>query len=109
MHNKPGFVIAIGLRPHQLASEPDDEDHLDRERDQHDHEGQDGGDDDIATEAIVSIVHNLHSAGPSAVRDLRAFTAALEEMCDTFMTHDRAGFEEAACHARDALEQMINK
>jgi hypothetical protein len=99
----------IGLRPHQVASEQDDEDHLDRERDQHDHEGQDGGDDDIAAEAIVSICRHLHQAGPSAVRDIRGFADALYNLCDRFMQHDRAGLEDAAEHACEALHNLISE
>ena len=95
---KHGFMIAIGLPSHH--GEQQDEDNLNREQD-----GEGG--DDIATEAICSIVHNLHSGGPSAVRDLRAFTSALEEMCETFMARDRKGFEDAASDARDALEDLI--
>ena len=95
---KHGFMIAIGLPSH---GEQQDEDSLNREQD-------DGnGDDDIATEAICSIVRNLHEGGPSAVRDLRAFTSALEEMCETFMSRDRKGFEDAASDARDALEGLM--
>jgi len=60
-------------------------------------------------EAIVSIVHNLHRGGPSAVRDLRKFTSALEDMCETYMSRDRKGFEDAASDARDALEGLIGE
>jgi hypothetical protein len=99
MPKPTSLMIAIGLPgPHGEQ----DEDALNRE--------QDGGgeDNDIATEAIVSIVHNLHLGGPSAVRDLRAFTAALDAMCEAFMARDRKGFEDAASNARDALEGMIS-
>jgi hypothetical protein len=99
MPKPTSLMIAIGLPgPHGAQ----DEDSLNRE--------QDGGgeDNDIATEAIVSIVHNLHRGGPSAVRDLRKFTAALEAMCEAFMARDRKGLEDAASDARDALEGMIN-
>jgi hypothetical protein len=98
---RPHFMIAIGLPGGPHGEDSQDEDNLQRE-----HDG-DGGDDDIATEAIVSIVHNLHRGGPSAVRDLRRFTSALEDMCETFMSRDRKGFEDAASDARDALEGMI--
>jgi hypothetical protein len=93
-------MIAIGLPGHH-GEQQDDEDQLQREQG-----GEDSG-DDIATEAICSIVHNLHRGGPSAVRDLRKFTSALEDMCSTFMERDRKGFEDAASDARDALENLI--
>jgi hypothetical protein len=98
MQKPAHLMIAIGL---PRAEEAPDEDGLNRER---------GGDsdDDIATEAIVSIVHRVHQGGPSAVRDLRKFTQALEDMCEQFMAKDRAGYEAAACEARDALENMIS-
>jgi|SRR6516162_11740810 hypothetical protein len=92
----PKLTIEIGS-PH---GEGQDEDSLNRERDGN-------GDDDIATEAICSIVRNLHQGGPSAVRDLRKFTSALEDMCQAFMDRDRKGFEDAASDARDALEGLI--
>jgi hypothetical protein len=98
---KPGsLMIAIGL-PGLHGEQGQDEDRLSREQDN-------DSDDDIATEAIVSIVHNLHEGGPSAVRDLRLFTQTLEEMCESFMARDRKGFEDAASDARDALENLIN-
>jgi len=93
-------MLAISL-PNPHGGE--DEDNLNREQD------GDGGGDDIATEAIVSIVHNLHRGGPSAVRDLRRFTAALEGMCEAFMSRDRKGFEDASSEARDALEGLIGE
>jgi hypothetical protein len=100
MPKPTSLMIAIGM-PH---AEGQDEDSLNREQ-----AGGDGGEDnDIATEAIVSIVHNLHRGGPSAVRDLRKFTAALEAMCEAFMARDRKGFEDAASDARDALEDLIS-
>jgi len=97
---KPTIMIAVGM-PH---GDSQDEDSLERERDD-----GDGGDDDIATEAICSIVQNLHRGGPSAVRDLRKFTAALEAMCDAFMERDSHGVGEAADAARDALHDMISE
>src|SRR5262245_57811605 len=97
---KPSLMIAIALPGHD--GEEAVEDNLQRES------NDGGGDgDDIATEAIVSIVHNLHRGGPSAVRDLRKFTSALEDMCETYMSRDRKGFEDAASDARDALEGLI--
>src|SRR5262245_30780633 len=93
---KPSLMIAIGLPgPH---GEQDDEDHLQRERD--DGNGDDG---DFATEAIVSIVRNLERGKASAVRDLRKFTAALEDLCDAFMDRDYHAVGDAASYARDAL------
>ena len=98
---RPSIMIAFGL-PGPHGEEKPHEDNLHRE-----HDGE--GDDDIATEAIVSIVRNLHQGGPSAVRDLRKFAAALEGMCETFMDRDRKGFEDAASEARDALEGLIGE
>jgi len=62
MPKAPTLMIAVGLgRPHGDAQ---DEDGLDRERD------NGGGDDsDIATEAIMSIVNHLKHSKASAVRD----------------------------------------
>jgi hypothetical protein len=98
----PHFMIAIGLPGGPHGEDSQDEDNLQRE-------GSDsnGDDDDIATEAIVSIVHNLHRGGPSAVRDLRKFTSALESLCEAFMQKDSHGVEEAASDACDALRDMI--
>ena len=96
---RPSIMIAFGLPGPHGEEEPHE--------DNREHDGE--GDDDIATEAIVSIVHNLHRGGPSAVRDLRKFTAALEGMCETFMSRDRKGFEDAASEARDALEGLIGE
>jgi hypothetical protein len=49
----------------------------------------------------------LHQRGPSAIRDLRAFTEALAGMCEAHMARDRKGLEDAASDARDALEKVI--
>ena len=95
---RAGLMIAIGL-PH---GEGQDEDDLNRE-----HGGN--GDDDIATEAICSIARNLHQGGPAAVRDLRKFTRALEDMCQAHMERDSHGFDDAAHSARDALHDMIGE
>jgi len=76
------LMIAIGLPSH---GEPD-EDGLDRERDDN---GEGGG--DIATEAIVSIVRHLEVGKASAVRTLRAFTAALEDMCQALPPRRTSG------------------
>src|SRR5262245_10847961 len=89
-------MIAVGL---PSAHGDDDEDALDREQDGN-------GDDDLATEAILSIVNQLKDRKASAVRDIRAFTAALEAMCEDFMQKDRQGFEDAASDARDALNKL---
>ena len=96
---KPTLMIAVGMPgPHGN----DDEDGLDRERD--------GGDDDsdLATEAVMSILDDLKTRKASAVRDLRAYTAALEEMCDAFMDRDYHRVGEAASDARDALHEIIS-
>jgi len=97
---KPNFMVAISLPGHH--GEQADEDGLDRERD------DGGGDDDIATEAIMSIVNRLHHGKASAVRDLRAFTAALDALCEAFMAKDSHGVGEAASDARDALHDLIS-
>jgi len=91
------LMIAIGLPSHR----EDDEDSLNREHDN-------DGDDDIATEAIVSIVKHLEHGKASAVRTLRAFTAALEDMCDAFMDRDYHAVGDAADAARDALHNLIS-
>ena len=98
--SKPSLMIAIGLPSHH--GEAQDEDALDRERDDGD------GGDDIATEVIVKVIHRLHRGGPSAVRDLRLTVDALAELADSFMTHDRPRFEEAASEAHDCLHELIN-
>jgi streptomycin 6-kinase len=99
---KPGPTIALMIGMPHAEEGPQDEDHLSREQDN-------DSDDDIATEAIVSIVHNLHQRGPSAIRDLRAFTEAIAGMCEAHMARDRKAFEEAAYEARDALEKAISQ
>jgi streptomycin 6-kinase len=80
---------------------PHDEDSLDREGD------DDGGPAAAAT--IGSIVHRLQRGGPAAVRDLRKFTAALEDLADAYMERDHETFEEAANIARDALNDLIEE
>jgi len=96
---RPTLMIAIGGLPNPHGEQ--DEDGLDREQD-------DGGGDDIATEAIMSIVNRLHHGKASAVRDLRAFTAALDALCEAFMAKDSHGVGEAASDARDALHDLIS-
>jgi len=94
---KPTLMIAVGMPgPHG----DDDEDGLDRERDD--------GDSDLATEAVMSILDDLKTRKASAVRNLRAYTAALEEMCDAFMDKDYHRVGEAASDARDALHEIIS-
>jgi len=91
-------MISIGL-PHGDG----DEDDLNRERD-------DGGDDsDLATDAIMSIVNHLKDSKASAVRDIRAFTAALEDLCQAFMDKDYHAVGDAADAARDALHNLISE
>jgi hypothetical protein len=96
---RPHFMLAIGLPggPHG------DEDNLNRERD------DDDGGNPAAEATVGSIVHCLHRGGPSGVRDLRKFTAALEDLADAYMDKDRQGFEEAASEARDALNDLIEE
>ena len=99
---KPTLMIAVGMPgPHGDG----DEDQLDRERD------DDGGDDDsdLATDAVMSIVRNLKDGKASAVRQLRAFTGALEALCDAFMARDYHAVGEAASDARDALNDMLQE
>ena len=91
------LMIAIGL-PH---GEGQDEDGLDRERNDGD------GDSDLATDAIMSIVNHLKDSKASAVRDIRAFTAALEDLCQAFMDKDYHAVGDAADAARDALHNLI--
>ena len=93
------LMIAIGL-PGRHGEQ--DEDGLDRERDDN------NGDDDIATEAICSIVKHLEHGKASAVRTLRAFTAALDDMCEAFMQRDYHAVGDAADAARDALHNLIS-
>jgi len=95
-------MIAIGLPSHHGEQ---DEDSLNRERD-----GDDGdGEDDLATEAVMSIVRNLEHGKASAVRQLRAFTSALEALCQAFMERDYHAVGEAASDARDALNDMLQE
>jgi streptomycin 6-kinase len=99
MPPKTGFMIAIMPGGPPGEEGPQDEDNLSREH---------GGDDNVATELIISILRRLHRGGPSAIRDLRAFTAALNAMCEASMARDHRGLEESANDAGDALESMIN-
>ena len=94
------LTIEIGS-PHGVGQ---DEDQLHREQD------DDGGDDDsdLATAAVMSILDDLKTRKASAVRDLRAYTAALEEMCDAFMDRDYHRTGEPASDARDALYKIIS-
>jgi hypothetical protein len=98
MQHKPSFMIAIMPgAPHGGR----DEDNLNRE--------QDDGGNPAADATIGSIVHCLQQGGPSGVRDLRRFTAVLEDLADAYMDKDRQGFEEAASEARDALNDLIEE
>jgi hypothetical protein len=96
-------MIAFGM-PGQHGE--NDEDSLDREQAG---DGDDGGEGDLATEAICSIVRNLHEGGPSAVRDLRRFTSALDAVCEAYMARDHHGLEEAASEAVDVLNDMLTE
>ena len=97
---KPTLMIAVGMPgPHGN----DDEDSLQREQDGN------GDDGDLATEAIVSIVNHLKDSKASAVRDIRAFSAALEDLCQAFMDRDYHAVGDAADAARDALHNLISK
>ena len=98
---KPAFMIAIGLPSHHGEQ---DEDNLSRERDD-----SAGDDSDVAKEAIMSIVNHLKDGKASAVRDIRAFTAALEALCDAFMERDYHAVGDAADAARDALHNLISE
>src|SRR5262245_60903510 len=99
MLKPPRIMIAVGLPGGPHGEE--DEDALDREQ------GGSNGDDDVATEAILSIVNHLKDRKASAVRDIRAFTAALEALCDAFMARDYHAVGDAASDARDALNDLI--
>jgi len=96
MH-KPSFMFAIGL-PGPHGNE--DEDSLNREDD-------DNNGDDVAMEAVCSIVHSLHQEGPSAVRDIRQFISSLDGLCEAYMGHDNAGIEDAAHDVYTALRSLI--
>ena len=96
----PSLMIAIGLPTHH--GEQQDEDGLDREHD------DDDGESDLATEAVTSIFDDLKTRKASAVRDLRAYTAALEDLCAAFMDRDYHRVGEAASDARDALHAIIS-
>jgi hypothetical protein len=100
MPKPASLMIAIGL-PH--GGEGPDEDSLNREQDGN------GDDGDLATEAVMNIVRNLQEGKASAVRELRAFTAALEALCDAFMDRDYHAVGEAASDARDVLHVMLKK
>jgi len=104
MPPKPAsLMIAIGLPGHHGEAQDEDDPRI-KSGDEQD---GDGG-DDIATEAIMSIVNHLHHHKASAVRDLRAFTAALDALCEAFMAKDSHGVGEAASDARDALHDLIS-
>jgi len=97
---KPTLMIAVGMpEPHGDG----DEDDLNREQDGN------GDDGDLATDAIMSIVNHLKDSKASAVRDIRAFTAALEDLCQAFMDKDYHAVGDAASDARDALNNLISE
>jgi hypothetical protein len=98
---KPALMISVGIP--SAHGEGQDEDSLDREQDGN------GDDGDLATEAVMSIVRNLQHGKAAAVRELRAFTAALEALCDAFMERDYHAVGEAASDARDVLNVMLKK
>jgi hypothetical protein len=98
---RPTLMISVGIP--SAHGEGQDEDSLDRERDGN------GDDGDLATEAVMNIVRNLQHGKASAVRELRAFTAALEALCDAFMERDYHAVGEAASDARDVLNVMLKK
>src|SRR5215831_12360055 len=100
MPKPPSLMIAIGLPGHH--GEQADEDSLKREH------SDDGGDDDLATEAVMSILDDLKTRKASAVRDLRLYIDALAELCDAFMDRDYHRVGEAASEARDALHEIIS-
>ena len=92
---RPSIMIAFGLPGHPGEQ---DEDTLNRE----------GGDNDLAAQILVAIAHRLHRGGPSAVRVLRAFISALDDLCEAHMDKDPHGFEDAAGDACNALENLLN-
>src|SRR5262245_9942537 len=98
MVSRPSLMIAVGLPGHHGEQ---DEDNLNRERDGN-------GDDDIATEAVCSVVRNLHKGGPSAVRDLRAHANALLELADAWMARDQERIADAASKVCDTLRDLIS-
>ena len=100
MPKPASLMIAIGLPGHQGEQ---DEDGLDRERE------DDGGDGDLATEAVLGILDGLKQGKAAAVRNLRAFTSALEALCQAFMERDYHAVGEAASDARDALNDMLQE
>src|SRR5262245_60056660 len=95
---RPSIMIAFGMPGHG----EEDEDRLDRERDG----GNGCNGDDIATEAIVNIVHNLHRGGSLAIRRVRLLARGLEDLCQAVMKKDDYALEEAAADARDALNNL---
>src|SRR5258708_6409342 len=100
MPPKPTLMISVGIPSAHGGAQ--DEDSLDREQDGN------GDDGDLGAEAIVSIVHHLQHGKASAVRDIRAFTAALDALCAAFMDRDYHAVGDAASDARDALHDLIS-
>jgi hypothetical protein len=100
MPKPASLMIAIGL-PH---AETQDEDSLDREG----HGGDGDEDSDLATEAVMSILDDLKTRKSSAVRDLRMYIGALDDLCAAFMDRDYHRVGEALSDARDALHKIIS-
>src|SRR5262245_63427789 len=101
MRRPASIMIAVGF-PGGPHGDQQDEDGLDRER------GDDnGGEGDQATELIESILSHLQHRKSGAVRLLRAFAAALEDMCDGFMEKDYHRVGDAA-DAADRKSTRLN-
>jgi len=103
MPRPTSIMIAFGM-PSLHGDDQQDEDGLDRE-----HGGDNGGEGDPATEAIESILSHLQHRKSGAVRLLRAFAAALEDLCQAFMDKDYHAVGDAADAARDALHNLISE
>lgn len=80
----------------------------DRNEDNLDREGDDSA-EGVAEQAMNSITEHLQDGGPSAVRALRKFASALEDLCEAYMEKDPHGFEDAAVAAHAALSHLIDK
>jgi hypothetical protein len=78
------------------AAARDDEDELDRE----DH-------GDPAEVVVVTLAWSLADRGPGAVRQVRLFAQALEQMADAAMGRDHAGLEDSAAIAHEALAKLM--
>lgn len=100
---KPGPTIAVmfGMPSSHLAHDSDDEDQLDREG--HD----DDQANDLAADAIDTIADALRHEGPPAIRRVRIFARALENMAEATMNKDHAGLSDACADAYEALSKLI--